>query len=614
VMTHQGVPDVAGRVTLLRTALKVGRDRLDEDAVRRAEAAVERTGQRLRLGAEHTVVALVGSTGSGKSSLFNALAGIEISEVGVCRPTTSSPTACVWGLGDPSNLLDWLQVPDRHRVSRETVLDADRQAGLHGLVLLDLPDFDSSASGHREEVDRLIGLVDLLVWVVDPQKYADQALHKGYLKHLTSHDGVMVVVLNQIDLLSPEEALTCHTDLRRLLVADGLKEVRLLATSARRGDGVDDLRAVLAEIVAEHTATANRAAGDLDTAARELSEGVARHEPSPRTVPGSEQLLTAMAEAAGIPGVLDAVTGDYRRRARRWVDFSYERWLRRILPDRTGRLHLGEVGVEMDKAGREAPEVSPAQRERVELAVRNLTESVAQGLPDAWAREVRETSRTPGDNLPHALDAAVREVDLTPPRKLWWPTVGLIQDFFTVLGTLGLLWTCALLVAGMLGQDPRPPSVGSVPLPSALLTAGFVVAGALAAAGRWATVVGARRLRERLAAELREAVATVAWTDVVSPLSDTLTEHRTVRELLEAIIVGDPLPVGLTERVPVPNPKQFLGALVRADADIREAGSGADPGGRAEPGQPRTTADLTQALPKASSGKAEPGKGFFGSA
>src|SRR5207244_3223049 len=84
----------------------------------------------------------------------------------------------------------------------------------------------------------IVALVDLLVWVVDPQKYADEALHRGYLRPLVGHDEVMVVVLNQVDKLAEAEVETCLKDLRRLLDADGLTTVRILATSARYGDGV----------------------------------------------------------------------------------------------------------------------------------------------------------------------------------------------------------------------------------------------------------------------------------------------------------------------------------------------------------------------------------------
>ena len=60
-------------------------------------------------------------------------------------------------------------------------------AALDGLVLLDLPDHDSTEIDHRMEVDRLVQLVDMLVWVVDPQKYADAAIHDRYLKPLAQH-------------------------------------------------------------------------------------------------------------------------------------------------------------------------------------------------------------------------------------------------------------------------------------------------------------------------------------------------------------------------------------------------------------------------------------------
>src|SRR5262245_55006018 len=62
---------------------------IDPDAVPAAGHLVDRARARLELGAAgHTVVALAGATGSGKSSLFNALARMELSPPGVLRPTT----------------------------------------------------------------------------------------------------------------------------------------------------------------------------------------------------------------------------------------------------------------------------------------------------------------------------------------------------------------------------------------------------------------------------------------------------------------------------------------------------------------------------------------------
>ncbi|WP_035063126.1 GTPase, partial [Cellulomonas bogoriensis] len=107
-----------------------------------ARAALRDVRDRLRLGVDHTVVALVGGTGSGKSSLFNALTGLDFADVGARRPTTSAPTACVWA-HDAEALLDWLEVPSERRIERESELDGESQADLRGLVLLDLPDHDS---------------------------------------------------------------------------------------------------------------------------------------------------------------------------------------------------------------------------------------------------------------------------------------------------------------------------------------------------------------------------------------------------------------------------------------------------------------------------------------
>ena len=72
-------------------------------------------------------------------------------------------------------------------------------------MLLDLPDFDSVEASHRVEADRLLALVDLMVWVLDPQKYADKVVHRRYLAQFGRHRDITVVALNQADLLSPAD-------------------------------------------------------------------------------------------------------------------------------------------------------------------------------------------------------------------------------------------------------------------------------------------------------------------------------------------------------------------------------------------------------------------------
>ena len=189
----------------------------------RADAVVAKVGERTALVGGHTVVALAGATGSGKSSLFNALVGDAVAKVGVRRPTTSTPDRRHLGrrAGRPT-LLDWLGVGTRHLV-RGRDRTAERSVGsLDGLVLLDLPDFDSRELDHRTEAERVLELVDLFVWVTDPQKYADARLHDDYVAALSTHEAVTMVVLNQADRLTPAEVEQCRADLVRLMERDGV--------------------------------------------------------------------------------------------------------------------------------------------------------------------------------------------------------------------------------------------------------------------------------------------------------------------------------------------------------------------------------------------------------
>ena len=246
-LAHSRLP---ARLASLQELTKIGSGRtgsegFSQELLTEAETLLRRSGERMRMSASHTVVALAGGTGSGKSSLFNALAGANFSPAGVTRPTTKHSHACVWGMEGAAPLLDWLGVQRRHRYARASALD-DGEASLTGMLLLDLPDHDSVVTGSAALVDRLVKLTDMLVWVLDPLKYADASVHRRYLVPLAGHAAVTTVVLNQVDTLSADQAADCESDLRRLLDAEGLTETQVLVTSATTGAGLNELRRVLA--------------------------------------------------------------------------------------------------------------------------------------------------------------------------------------------------------------------------------------------------------------------------------------------------------------------------------------------------------------------------------
>ncbi|WP_046571087.1 GTPase [Micromonospora sp. HK10] len=505
-----------------------------------AHTVVERAGTRLALSGHHTVVALAGATGSGKSSLFNALARLDLSPVGVRRPTTGVAHACVWGpLEGASRLLDWIGVLPRHRFVRESPLDGDDESGLHGLVLLDLPDFDSVQQAHRLEVDRLLGLVDLVVWVVDPQKYADRVIHTSYLREFHRHRDVTVVVLNQADRLPPAELPRVLGDLRRLLDADGLEGVPLLPTVAVDPAGLDGLRVELERTVAERQAALRRLAGDVDSVVAGLTPLVGPEPPSTRPGDASAQELTAaLAGAAGVPTVAGAVEAAYRHRAAGTTGWPLVRGWRRLRPDPLRRLHLPggapDAPAESLVAATSVPDPTAAQRSALNLAIRAVADRSAADLPAPWPATVTGAARSRLADLPDALDHAVAATDLgLTGRPLWWRVVGGLQWLVTLAAVAGLGWLVlgyALRALGLPALDY--PRLGTVPWPTVLLLGGLLAGLLVAALSRPVIRLAARRARQRAERRLLTSVGSVGEKYVLNPVWAVLARYGQAREAL----------------------------------------------------------------------------------
>lgn len=536
-------PDVLlARLDAVRRFLAAADGHLPDARLVPAHTVVERAGARLALSRDHTVVALAGATGSGKSSLFNTLARLELSPVGVRRPTTGVAHACVWGPPEgAAGLLDWVGVLPRHRFVRESALDGDDEAALRGLVLLDLPDFDSVQWSHRLEVDRLLGLVDLVVWVVDPQKYADRVIHDSYLREFHRHRDVTLVVLNQADRLPPAELPKVLADLRRLLDADGLDGVPLIATTATEPAGIADLRATLERTVAERQAALRRLAGDVDTVVADLGELVGTDRPAAGPDAATTDALTrALAGAAGVPAVTEAVRQAYRHRAAASTGWPLVRGWRRLRPDPLRRLHLpGTAGGGTDPAeslvaATSVPDPTAAQRSALGLAIRSVAEHAAADLPGAWPTAVTDAARSRLGDLPDALDRAVAGTDLGLDRRpLWWRFVGAGQWLVTLAAVVGLGWLVLGYVVRALGLPAlENPTVGVVPLPTVLLLGGLLAGLLLAALTRplvrWAAVRARRRAEQRLVT----AVAAVGDEYVLAPVRGVLAHYAEARDAL----------------------------------------------------------------------------------
>ena len=510
-------PTLDDRLAALADAVAAGDGVVDEAALATASSLVRRAGERLGHGVDQTVVALAGATGSGKSSLFNAIAGADLSTVGVRRPTTSVTSACVWGDGG-DGLLDWLEIPRRHRLT-------EGDPALDGLVLLDLPDHDSVEAAHRREVDRVVAVADAVVWVLDPQKYADRAIHEDYLRPLAGHAGVLVVDLHQADRLTPAALDQCLKDLRRLLAADGLEDVRLVATSVRGEPGIGALQSALTELVAAHGAAVDRLEADCVAVAGVLARHCGEGRPAEAIGDRERQrVAAALGEAAGVGVVADASARSYRGRAVAATGWPVTRWARRLRPDPLKRLHLGS-GDGTGSARTSLPTASAVSRARVETALGRLVDGAGASLPLSWADALRDEVADRASRLGDRLDAAIASTNLGASRApAWWRAASFLQGVLLFAAVVGAVWLAALAGLAYLQLDvPEGPEVaGRLPLPSALLLGGVAVGILLAMLARPFAAIGARR-RARLARDrLQASVREVADAEVITPADAVL--------------------------------------------------------------------------------------------
>ncbi|WP_108719538.1 GTPase family protein [Miniimonas sp. S16] len=542
--------DLASRTRALASAIEAAEGRLPEPLLERARGVLARASERAELSSEHTVVALAGATGAGKSSVFNALVGSEVARTSEQRPTTAHALAVVAERAElragSDELLAWLEVPARH----ERPIDEDHP---DGLVLLDLPDHDSVVRAHRERADHVTQRADLLVWVTNPQKYADAVLHERYLAPLAGHGGDVVVVLNQIDRLSAPEAAACLDDLERLVRADGLSAT-VLGVSARTGAGLPALRRLVVKAVERRQVATGRLVADIRGVANELAAAVPPATDSARAARAARgRLVDTLEQAAGVPLVVEAVRVSSVRDAVAHTGWPPTRWVQRLRADplRTlglrGSGRVGRPGGTDDGAASSAglpadedalvrtsvPPASPAVRAQVATAARAYVQAAAAALPAAWGERLNAAVVGRAALITDALDVAVaRGVRLRPAR--WWRAVGSLQWLLLAVLVVGLLWLAGLALVDYLRLPQLPDPVLTVgelvvPWPTLLSLGGALLGIAVAAIARIGARVGAARRARAVGARLRRAVEDVAQRRLLAEVDGELTAAENLR-------------------------------------------------------------------------------------
>ncbi|MEP7002982.1 MAG: GTPase [Chloroflexota bacterium] len=482
---------------------------------------VRETGkERARFPGDTYVLALVGGTGVGKSTLLNALAGGDVSPASARRPTTSEPVALLPAgkREELAELVAWLGVGQVR----------DHPAGRLGdVAILDLPDVDSIAPEHRARVDALLPRVDAVAWVVDPEKYADDVAHTAYLRRWGPRLARQIVVLNRADLLSAADAAHVREDLRTRLQSDGLADIAVAVTRARDGAaGIEELRQWLgSEVEAKRIvaarigatardavrAVASRAgvldgqAGPLvDPARRERAlNDVGRGALAVIDIRGLERQAVAATRQAARPrgaGPLGHVTSAIYRLTGR----------ARVAADPAGYLRRWRV------RGSLAPALEP---------LRELLQSALPSVPPAIRATVAQLSRPDAleRRLADAIDRTLlgEAADFRAPTSVVWSAIGFGQYIVIALLLFAALWFAALFVLHQpVSGSVDVPVLGPVPTPvvllAAVLLAGYLLALALRFHAGWL----GRRWARRIGALITREVNTRVRETILLPLEE----------------------------------------------------------------------------------------------
>jgi 50S ribosome-binding GTPase len=478
----------------------------------RARAVHADASGRLGFPSDAYVLALVGGTGVGKSSLLNALAGVDVSPASARRPTTSDPIAWVPAaeVGSLAPLLEWLDVRE--------VRQHDG-AGLASVAILDLPDMDSIETAHRERVEALLPRVDAVAWVTDLEKYHDAVLHDAFLRTWVPRLDRQAVIVNKADRLAKDDRPRIRRDLeadlgRRLLPSDR-PAVPVLMTTAVEERDLEEFRVWLTDGAAAKAVVRARVAATVTDVVRQLAldagidpAGSARPflDPATRTK-AVEEAIRATLRSVDLEGLERQAVAATRARAR----------ARGTGP--IGRL----TALVYQLSGRETKVADPngylarwRERASVTPAVEALRGALGSSLADATpaVRPTLAAALEPGElraGLERSVGRAIGGLDrLEAPTSRVWSLFGLLQTLATLAIALSAAWVVVWILARPPVDSVELPVLGTLPIPFVALVVailvGYLLARGLGIHAGWVGRAWARRVRDRVVASVRREI------------------------------------------------------------------------------------------------------------
>ncbi len=182
------------------------------------------------------IVAFMGGTGVGKSSLLNRLAGKAIAKAGIVRPTSREVTLYHHARLAMDHLPEQLPLSKINISQHE---DAEKR----NIVWIDMPDFDSTEQSNKQLVLQWLPYIDVLIYVVSPERYRDEKAWRLLLAEGARH--AWLFVFNQWDRARLEQ----YEDFNRQLLKAGFVDPLIFKTVCAEGLRTDEFAALESTIV-----------------------------------------------------------------------------------------------------------------------------------------------------------------------------------------------------------------------------------------------------------------------------------------------------------------------------------------------------------------------------
>lgn len=188
------------------------------------------------------VVAFMGGTGVGKSSLLNKLAAQSIAKTGEERPTSREVTLY------HHHSISIHQLEETFSLQQIRLSQHSKETN-QNIIWIDMPDFDSTEQKNKAIVMQWLPFIDVLIYVVSPERYRDNKAWQLLLAKGANH--AWLFVLNQWDKAESAQ----YEDFKQQLALAGFDNPLIYKTvcTEQMGDELPLLQTTIESLATEKT-------------------------------------------------------------------------------------------------------------------------------------------------------------------------------------------------------------------------------------------------------------------------------------------------------------------------------------------------------------------------